>query len=113
MSLIPVEQIEILPQIDGTCWFNSILMVLLYSQGIRTVIIQEVAKWTQEEIKKDRFKGFVVYVLKYNYTEPEQIRELFRKRFKMTSLLLSLLKKESSLFEIKEYIKTQLQKIIC
>lgn len=67
-------------------------MVLLYSQGIRKVIIQEVAKSTPEEITGNRLKEFVVYVLKYNYTEPEKIKELFRKRFKTTSLLLSLLK---------------------
>jgi len=108
-SFRPVNDIEVLPQFDGTCWFNSLLMVLLYSQGIRKVIIQEVAKWTHEEITGNRLKEFIVYVLKYNYTEPERIKELFRKRFKTTSLLLSLLKGESSLETLKEKIKQQLK----
>ena len=109
-QLLDAKLIEVIPQIDGTCWFNGVLMALLYSQGIRQVIIQEVARWTPEEIRDDKFKGFVVYVLKYNYKDPAKIRELFKRRFKTSSLLLSLLKKTPSLIKIKENIQLKLTK---
>lgn len=101
---LPASQLEVLPQIDGTCWFNAILMAFLYSEGLRKIIIEQAFLWTQEEIENDRFKKFVIYVLKYNYSKPEKIRELFKKRFKTSSLLLSLLSKESSLNVIKQNI---------
>lgn len=104
---LPASQLEVLPQIDGTCWFNAILMAFLYSEGLRKIIIEQAFLWTQEEIENDRFKKFVIYVLKYNYSKPEKIRELFKKRFKTSSLLLSLLSKESSLNVIKKNILTE------
>lgn len=111
-QLLEANQLEVIPQIDGTCWFNGILMALLYSEGIRKVIYKETLKWTQEEIQEDKFKGFVVYVLKYNYKDPEKIRELFKRRFKTSSLLLSLLKRTPLLVEVKEVLKRKLNKYI-
>ena len=107
-KIIKPEEIEVIPQIDGTCWFNAILMALLYSQGIRKVIYKETLNWTKEEIRNDKFKGFVVYVLKYNYKDPDKIRELFKRRFKTSSLLLSLLKNTPSLVKLKEILEEKI-----
>lgn len=101
---LPASQLEVLPQIDGTCWFNAILMAFLYSEGLKKIVIEKAITWTEEEIEHDKFKKFVIYVLKYNYSKPEKIRELFKKRFKTSSLLLSLLSNESSLDLIKGII---------
>ena len=83
---LPASQLEVLPQIDGTCWFNAILMAFLYSEGLKKIVIEKAITWTEEEIQHDKFKKFVIYVLKYNYSKPEKIRELFKKRFKTSSL---------------------------
>jgi len=106
-EIIKPEEIEVIPQIDGTCWFNAILMAFLYSEAIKKLVIEKATTWTEEEIEDDKFKKFVIYVLKYNYSKPEKIRELFKKRFKTSSLLLSLLSKESSLNVVKENILTE------
>lgn len=29
--------IEVIPQYSGTCWFNAILMICLYSEGVSRV----------------------------------------------------------------------------
>jgi len=37
--MLDYKKIEVLPQVLGICWFNAVLMVLLYSEGIRKIII--------------------------------------------------------------------------
>lgn len=107
---LKAEELELIPQIDGTCWFNSILTVLLYSEGLRNIIYNRVKHWSITDIQGDRFKQFIIYILKYNYSEPGKIRELFRKRFKTSSLLLSLIKSNpESMSEIIKIIKKQIQ----
>lgn len=108
--MLKAQELELIPQIDGTCWFNSILTTLLYSEGLRKIIYNNVKKWNLTDIDNDRFKQFIIYMLKYNYSEPDKIRELFKKKFKTSSLLLSLIKSNpESMSEIMAIIKKQIQ----
>jgi len=31
--------LSVIPQFSGTCWFNAILTIALYSQNVRKIII--------------------------------------------------------------------------
>jgi hypothetical protein len=33
------------PQLNGTCWFNALIMALFYSQGMRNVIMHNMKQW--------------------------------------------------------------------
>lgn len=83
------SNLEVIPQILGNCWFNAILMCLLYSEETRKITYSLSMEWSKEEIKKDKLKNFFTYILKYNYNKPEMITKLFEKRFKTEFLLLS------------------------
>ena len=39
------KDISVIPQFGGTCWFNAILMITLYSQNMRKILIKEAKKW--------------------------------------------------------------------
>jgi hypothetical protein len=103
------EELEIIPQIGDTCWFNSILTIILYSELIRKVLLEEANKWfkNKEELKKNKFKRFLIYMLNYNYTEPKKIAELFEKRVKPEFLLYSFMEYYKVL-KIKSNIKQNL-----
>ena len=32
--------LSVIPQFRGTCWFNAILMIALYSQNVRKILIK-------------------------------------------------------------------------
>jgi hypothetical protein len=91
-QLLRAEELVIIPQIGGTCWFNVILTIILYSQMTRKVMLEEASKWTSgvryEEMKRNKFMRFLYYMLTYNYTQPQKIAELFEKRLKAEFLIL-------------------------
>ena len=44
-DFLPANQIEVIPQFGSTCWFNAILMTMLYSQGLRSFVYKEAKLW--------------------------------------------------------------------
>jgi hypothetical protein len=109
--LLDANELELIPQISGTCWFNSILTVILYSQMVRNVLYKEVFNWFRnlEELKANRFKRFLIFMLNHNYTNPKKIEELFEGRIKPELLLLSFTNYYNFL-EIKKVLKKQISK---
>jgi len=110
-KLSSCSNLEVIPQVSGTCWFNAMLMALLYSQETRKITYELSLEWTKEEIKKDKMKKFFKYMLKYNYTEPEKITKLFESKTKPELLLMEFLIQNKQQIVI-DYIKEQLNKDI-
>jgi len=103
---IPIENdfcktLKVIPQIVGSCWFNAILMSVLYSQNARKMIINESVNWD----KDDKFFNILKYILNNNYDNP-LIKKYFN-HLKPELLLFLFLKKFDKEIEtkIKEKIK--------
>ena len=60
------KDLKVIPQFVGSCWFNSILMSVLYSQYSRRIITKVSKNWN----KKDKFLNILRYILKKNYNDP-------------------------------------------
>jgi len=67
--------INTIPQYEGTCWFNAILMTSFYSQEMRKLMINKISKtWN----KQNKIFKFFKTILKINYnTKDKKIIELF------------------------------------
>jgi len=78
--------ISVIPQFVGTCWFNAILMITLYSENIRKLLIKESKKWKNP----NTFLRIIKQILK-NYNKPEKVQEFFKK-IKPEYILLKMLK---------------------
>ena len=57
------NKLAVIPQFSGTCWFNAILMVCFYSQGVRELSIKYSNKWS----KTDSLFNFFRKVIKHSY----------------------------------------------
>lgn len=102
------SRIEVIPQIGGTCWFNGILMALLYSEETKKITNRLISEWSKKDINEDKLKKFFKYIDKYNYSNPAKIKSLFTRRVKTDFLLLSYLSnlKEEIIYKtIKSNIK--------
>lgn len=102
--MLDYSKIELLPQISSICWFNSILTVLLYSQGIRKILKENLSG-------TNKFLKSLLYIIDNNYTSPENIRKLFRGRFTTEFLLFTYLDIYKSP-KLKEQLKKQLRRNI-
>ena len=60
------KDLKVIPQFVGSCWFNSILMSILYSQYSRKIMIKTSKKWD----KNDKFLNILRNILKRNYNDP-------------------------------------------
>jgi len=108
------SEMEVIPQISGTCWFNGILMALLYSKGAKKITNKLVSEWSSKDIKEDKLKKFFNYINKYNYSNPDKIKSLFKRRVKTEFLLLSYLTnlKEDNVYKmIKHNLKKSIYKL--
>lgn len=82
----PCEAIAVMPQYTGTCWFNALLMVLLYSEGGRNLLLTREHLWKLPQPllgilrdilkEKSRDSDHQYY---YNRITPEYILQLLRK----------------------------------
>jgi hypothetical protein len=61
------KELKVIPQFVGSCWFNSFLMAILYSENARKVMINYSKKWD----KKDKFFNILKNILKKNYSDPK------------------------------------------
>lgn len=81
------DQVVTIPQIGPTCWFNALLMIFFYSQGMRRALFSSCGQWNSdnEETMKlyDMFLDVLVskYVKKklFKHLSPEQILKSFHK----------------------------------
>jgi len=87
------SNIAVIPQFEGTCWFNAILMSSFYSQEMRKLMIKQSKTWD----KRNNFFKFLKTILKNSYDVREKKNlELFHK-IKPEILLLKML----NMYDIK------------
>ncbi len=67
--------LSVIPQFGGTCWFNAILMIVLYSQETRKVLIKTSKNWD----KNNKFLMILKAILIKYYNKPNKIQILFNK----------------------------------
>jgi len=88
--------LKYIPQISGTCWFNSILNVMLYSTGMRRVLQKYFNKNSKviERNKNDKLLTFLLFMLQ-NYNNIHKLEKIYKSfkhfRLKPEYLLLSYL----------------------
>jgi hypothetical protein len=81
------SDLKVIPQFEGTCWFNAFLMSVLYSQNARKIMIKVSKTWN----KKDKFLNNLKYILKKNYNDPSIIN--YYNKIQPQILLFEYLKK--------------------
>lgn len=70
------SDISVIPQFEGTCWFNAILMSCFYSQEMRKLMIKQSKTWD----KRNNFLKFLKTILKNSYDVREKKKlQLFHK----------------------------------
>lgn len=90
--------LSVIPQFGGTCWFNAILTIALYSQNVRKVMIKASKKWDKSNNIYMIFKSVLV---KY-YKHPEKVQKFFNK-IRPEIILLKMLKKMGHIFQLEYY----------
>jgi len=95
------NDLKVIPQFVGSCWFNAFLMATLYSQYSRKILINASKKWN----KKDKFLNILRYILKKNYNDPSIA--YYYNQIQPQLLLFKFLKKYDKYVELamKEKIK--------
>ena len=88
------DRLDTIPQFSGTCWFNSIITVMLYSQGLRKEL-SKIFKGKRKD-KDDKLLNFILYMLR-NYNDIEKLKTVYEDinnlNLKPEYLLVSYLKK--------------------
>jgi hypothetical protein len=92
------SKLAVIPQYAGTCWFNAILMVSLYSQYTRKAVIKASKNWN----KNNSFLMILKEILKIYNKEPKKVEKLFYK-IKPEKILLKMIKKYNEKNLIKEF----------
>jgi len=89
--------LSVIPQFGGTCWFNAILMIALYSQNVRKFMIKASKKWD----KSDSFLMIIKSILIKYYNQPEKVQSFFNK-IRPEIILFKMLKKfgETTIIEV-------------
>ena len=98
------KDLKVIPQYVGSCWFNSILMSVLYSQHSRKNMIKISKKWG----KKDKFLNILRNILKKNYNDPSMA--FYYKQIQPQLLLFKYLNIYDK--QIEEYLKKKIKKNI-
>lgn len=68
------NKVVTIPQYNETCWFNTILMSLLYSQYSRKLLLHRMTELTN----KSKLMRIINRILKSYYINPEKAREYFK-----------------------------------
>jgi hypothetical protein len=88
------NKLETIPQFSGTCWFNSIITVMLYSQGLRRELTKILKR--RRKTADDKLFNFILYMLR-NYNNIEKLKKVYKEfnnlDLKPEYLLVSYLKK--------------------
>jgi len=103
------SQLQIIPQFSGTCWFNSILTVMLYSDNFKRYLKSHFKSMTSHP-KYDKLFKFLLYMTKY-HNKIEKLEQVYKSftnfKLKPEYLLFSYLNKYDPV--IKEYMKKKLK----
>jgi hypothetical protein len=91
--------ISTIPQFGGTCWFNAILMVVLYSQNSRKILFDVIDGWDS----KNKFLMICKKILLNHYFSSYEASVFFNK-FKPEVILFYMLKYHSD-NEVKKNFK--------
>jgi hypothetical protein len=89
-----------IPQKKGTCWFNAILMTILYSQHSRNLLLTD----NNLDKKKDKISKILNQLLKHNYIKYEMHEDYFK--YMRPEIILKYL----DFFPTKEEYKEVLEK---
>ena len=81
------NEMNVIPQFSGTCWFNAILMSTLYSQNARRVLLKASKTWN----KKDKLFKILKIILNRNYKN--KLINSFFKTHKPEIILYNMLQK--------------------
>lgn len=92
------SKLAVIPLYAGTCWFNAILMVSLYSQYTRKAVIKASKNWN----KNDSFLMILKEILKIYNKEPEKVEKLFYK-IKPEKILFKMINKYNEKNFIKQF----------
>ena len=85
------DQVITIPQFTGTCWFNALLMVLFYSDGMRTFFLRHLdSRSIKERKSKTRILDIVLQLLNHGYIRSERNMQMFYNKFKPETLLKEL-----------------------
>ncbi len=90
--------LSVIPQFGGTCWFNAILMIALYSQNVRKAMMKASKKWD----KTDSFFMILKSVLIKYYKKPEKVQKFFNK-IRPEIILFKMLKKMGEYDQLEHY----------
>ncbi len=93
------KNLSVIPQYGGTCWFNAILMSLLYSDSSHKRLLKASKNWDNSNSFLMIFKSILHKV----YTDPETIKEYYLKMNPET-ILFELIKNYDR-DNIKSYFK--------
>lgn len=90
--------LSVIPQFGGSCWFNAILTIALYSQNTRKILLKVASKWK----KPNTFQQIIKSILVKYYREPSKVQSFFSK-----------IRPETILFKmLKTYNETEMIKIL-
>jgi len=91
-----------IPQTDevGSCWFNSILMSILYSQNSRNLLLSN----NTLDKNKDKISKIFNQLLKYNYIKHENYEDYFK--YMRPEIILKYLNFFPMIEEYKKVIKS-------
>ena len=95
--------LSVIPQFTGTCWFNAILMIALYSENVRKVLMKTSKHWD----KSNSFLMILKRILFTYYKQPDKVQKFFNK-IKPETILLKMLKTFNDT-EMIEYFKKTLK----
>ena len=79
--------LSVIPQFGGSCWFNTILTICLYSQNTRRILLKYAKKWD----KTNTFLMIIKSILIKYYYQPKKVQEFFNK-IKPEIILFKMLK---------------------
>jgi len=98
--------LSVIPQFNNSCWFNAILMITLYSQGVREIVLKEARNWN----KSNQFLMIIKAILVKYYNQPEKTQEFFNK-INPDLILLKMISNYKYNFTLKKF-KTNFKKNI-
>ena len=68
------QEIYIIPNYKGVCWFNAILMSVLYSYHSRKLLLNESQEWTNE--KSTKFQMLIKKLIVNYFNKNKKIRNI-------------------------------------
>jgi hypothetical protein len=68
------NHLKTIPQFSGTCWFNSIINVMLYSHGFRKTLKKELKG--KRKTTDDKFFNFLLYMLR-NSNDTDKMAKVY------------------------------------